>query len=99
MYAGEPIIDVVDVSRPDAASTVAAVAIPKSSTFRLSPPPGCRATNRFAGLMSRCTIPSACASASASHASTTYRAARAAGSGPRAIRFEMSSPSSSSITR
>ncbi len=73
--------------------------IPKSRTLMLGSPSGLLVRNRFSGFMSRCTMPAACASASASHAWRTWSAASAAGSAPTlAIFAPRSSPSRYSIT-
>ena len=57
--------------------------MPKSSTLMQSEPSGRRVQKRFAGLRSRCTMPSECASAIASHACRTNSTASPTGSGPR----------------
>src|ERR1019366_8289655 len=56
--------------------------IPKSRIFRHDVRSGDRARKRLAGFRSRCTIPSECASARPSHASSVSSAARATDSGP-----------------
>ncbi len=68
MYEGEPIIDVVTVIA-SWASRLGILEMPKSSTLMTGLPLGRSARNRFAGLRSRWTMPSACASAIASIAS------------------------------
>jgi hypothetical protein len=71
----------------------AAAAIPKSTTLA---PVGVTIT--FAGLMSRCTRPSACAAASAEATSPQIRKTARGGSGPNATRWARVGPLTSSIT-
>ncbi len=70
MYSGDPSTAEVRVSEPSCGLLARPVIleIPKSSTLTIGVPSVRRMRNRFAGLRSRCTIPSACASAMASQA-------------------------------
>ena len=79
MKRGLPSIDAVRVISCSDSPNGFVFEMPKSSTFTSGPPAGPRVTKRFASLMSRWTMPSACASASASHACMTYSAASLAG--------------------
>ncbi len=56
--------------------------IPKSSSFTDGDPSALRVTKRFDGLRSRCTMPAACTSASASHAWSAISHASSIGSAP-----------------
>jgi hypothetical protein len=72
IYCGEPITAEVAVRLGwIAASSLVAFEIPKSSTLTSAEPTLRCVRKRFAGFRSRCTIPSACASAIASHACST----------------------------
>jgi hypothetical protein len=55
--------------------------IPKSSIFGTSPPWASRASRMFSGLMSRCTMLSACAAASPSATPRAIARARSMGNG------------------
>ena len=96
MYAGVPISCCGSVI---ARSVVSVLEMPKSTTLTSAEPSRRRVTNRFDGLMSRCTMPAAWTSTSPSHACATSPAASAAGRLPRSwIRRARSNPASSSIT-
>ena len=60
--------------------------IPKSSTLTDNEPSARRMTNRLAGFRSRCTMPSPCASAMASHACSANSTACSMGSAPLATK-------------
>ena len=79
-----------------ALSRFTALARPKSATFTRP-----RASSiTFEGLMSRCTMPSSCAKASASHTAVAMRTASPASSRPCArISSATSVPSMNSITK
>jgi hypothetical protein len=67
MYIGDPsVLPVVVTLRGPSSAT--AFDTPKSSTFTSPDPSVRRVRKRFAGFKSRCTMPRACASATASHA-------------------------------
>ena len=68
---------------------------PKSATLTVPSLPG----RTFAGLMSRCTIPRACAYSSASHTARAMRRASPKASGPEASSPARSVPSTYSITK
>jgi hypothetical protein len=62
MYAGEPMLSGLDSGRSDPAQargTPRSSEIPKSRSFTSGSPSARVVRNRFAGLMSRCTIPAA----------------------------------------
>ncbi|PSK61500.1 hypothetical protein B0E53_06598 [Micromonospora sp. MH33] len=88
-YAGVPKVP------PSSSSSGAPtrVAMPKSST--LAPT---RVIITFDGVMSRCTMPSRCAAATASATCAPVSTAAGQGSGPSVSRCSSSSPLSSSIT-
>ena len=72
MYIGEPSTSVVCVSAPSVGSPAPVIfEMPKSSTLMMRRLSDRFARKRFDGLRSRWTMPSACASAMASHASST----------------------------
>ena len=83
MYCGEP--STAEVFVIDGAAIepiVLSLEMPKSSTFTERSPSASRTVKRFAGLRSRCTMPAACASASASHAWMMNSTAWPTSSGP-----------------
>ncbi len=91
MYAGVPTVVPEAVARRSASPR----AMPKSITFtRSTTPPG---RNRFEGLTSRCTTPSACAAARASATARPSAMVSSVESRPRARRTARSSPSSHSM--
>ena len=74
MYCGDPMTVCVSVSpKSGRAASIALVAfeMPKSRTLMHGEPSTPDVRKRFDGLMSRCTMPSACASASASQVWST----------------------------
>ncbi len=77
MYSGEPSMARVCVSPPTPLLLID-LDTPKSSTFTFGCPPTVFERNRFCGLMSRWTMPIACASAIASQAWMTHSEAAAA---------------------
>ncbi len=80
---------------PVVPSPPSARAMPKSRTLT-SPPP---VSTMFAGLMSRCTSPAACATSSASQTAAAMRTASPSGSGPAWSRTcRRVGPTTSSIT-
>ncbi len=98
MYPGEPMTVEVRVTIWSR-SVIGIFEMPKSSTFTVGRPDGRVARNRFAGLRSRWTMPSECASATASHASSTKPTLSVTGSGPRRSRVcARSCPSRYSMT-
>ncbi len=105
MYIGEPTTLVVRVTAEPRGSTNAALAaltfeIPKSMTLTIREPSARSARKRFSGLMSRWTMPAACASAIASQASRTKETASSAGKAPFASMMSARSrPESRSRTR
>ncbi len=95
MYSAEPMPTSVAVMRVSSSS----FEMPKSSTLITASPLRFRARKRFAGLRSRWTMPSPCASATAAHACCTHPAASPGGSGPRSrSTCERSAPSRYSRT-
>ena len=98
MYSGVPITSPVFVTF--CASTPAAFAMPKSTTFTQSDPSRNFASMMLSGLRSRWTIPMSCATESASATWRTISPARSGGSAPSRARMSVSfSPSTYSIAR
>ena len=96
MYVGVPSDAPVRVS---GAASLRSLATPKSSTFATNGAPGSSHRNRLGGLMSRWTIPIACARSSAWATCVTSRATSGGVIVPsRDRRAPRSSPSSSSMT-
>jgi hypothetical protein len=89
-YAGVPSTSPSGSVEPD---VPIAAAMPKSTTLT---PAGVTIT--LAGLMSRCTSPSACAAASAADTSAPTRIANRGGTGPASSRSCSVPPRTSSIT-
>ncbi len=99
MYPGEPMRDPSAVRLCASTPVAGAFEMPKSSTFTSTESSMRRVAKRFAGLRSRCTMPSACASATASHAWRTRPATAGTGIGPSRRRTsERSMPTRYSMT-
>ncbi len=101
MYPGEPMTSPLAVSISWAPAVLNSVIfeMPKSRTFTSGEPSRRRVTKRFEGFRSRCTMPVACASASASQACRTKSTTCRTGIGPRFLsQAARSSPSRYSIT-
>ena len=89
----------VSGSLPDGASSPIIFARPKSSSLTTSPVPPPSTSMTFAGLMSRCTMPSECAWRSAEATPRAITTASAGATGGRAKRSASGSPRTNSITR